>query len=81
VLDEDAGLLERAGVEEELDPLAGREAAVGMQLGDPLRAAPLKDGLAAAAELFDGGTSGQWLRSIVGRDLDFGDPVSYPNEG
>jgi hypothetical protein len=76
VLDEDAGFLERARVEEEFDPFAGGEAAVGVLLGDPLGAPSLEDGLAAAAELFDGGASGQWLRSIVGRGRDFADPVS-----
>jgi hypothetical protein len=63
VLHEDAGLLERAGIEEEIDPLAGREAALGVQLRDPLLAASLEDGLAAPAQLFDRGASGQAKRS------------------
>jgi hypothetical protein len=71
VLHEDARLLERAGVEEELDPLAGREPALGMELGDPLLAAAPQDGFASPAEFFDGGRSGQrrgscW-RKVAGR--------------
>jgi hypothetical protein len=59
VFDEDPRLLEGAGIEEELHPLAGRESAVRVELGDSLLAAALEDGFAAAAELFDGGASGQ----------------------
>jgi hypothetical protein len=59
VLDEDPRLLEGVRVEEEVDPLAGGEAAVGVELGDALLAAPFEDGLAAPAQLFDGGASAQ----------------------
>lgn len=59
MLDEDAGFLEGVGVEEELDPLARGQPAFGVELGDALLAAPLEDGLAAPAQLFDGGASAQ----------------------
>src|SRR6185503_9295650 len=58
MLDEDAGLLEGAGVEEELDPLAGSEAALGVQLRNALRATALQHGLLAAPQLFDRGGTG-----------------------
>jgi len=64
VLDEDPRLLEGAGVEEEVDPLARGEPSLGVELGDALLAAPLEDGLAAPAQLFDGGASAQ-VRSSV----------------
>lgn len=63
MLDEDAGLLERARVEEELDALARGEAPFGMQLSDALLAPSLENGLPPQAEFFDGGTSGQVVGS------------------
>jgi len=59
VLDEDPSLLKGVGVEEELDPLAGGQPPFGMKLGDTLLAASFENRLAAAAQLFDGGASGQ----------------------
>jgi len=53
VLHEDAGFLERARIEEELDALARGEAPLGVELRDPLLAAAGQDGLLAASQLFD----------------------------
>ena len=64
MLDENAGFLERTGIEEELDPLARREATLGVELGDALLATPLEDCLAAPAKLFDGGASTQCGGSV-----------------
>jgi len=49
VLHEDAGFLERAWIEEELDPFARGEPPLGVELGDPLLAAAGQDGLLAAS--------------------------------
>jgi hypothetical protein len=59
VLDEDAGFLEGAGIEEQFDALACGEAPLGMELRDPLFAAAVQDGLLAASQLFDRRGSGQ----------------------
>jgi len=64
VLNENARFLEGVGVQEEVDPLAGGEAAFGVELGDALLAAPFEDGLAAPAQLFDGGASAQVRGSV-----------------
>jgi len=58
MLDEDAGFLERVGVQQKLDPLAGGQPPLSVELGDALLAAPFEDGLAAPAQLFDGVTAG-----------------------
>jgi hypothetical protein len=76
VLDEDARFLEGAGVEQELDPLAGGETALSVELGDPLLAAALKNGLAPSAELFDGVLRGQGSALPVP-----GRPTIAPNTG
>jgi hypothetical protein len=47
VLDEDSGLLERARVEEQLDPLARGEAPLRVKLRDALLAAAREGGLLA----------------------------------
>jgi len=47
VLDEDAGFLERARVEEQLDPLARGEASLRVKLRDAPLAAALEGGLLA----------------------------------
>jgi hypothetical protein len=65
VLDEDAGFLERVGVEQEVDALARGQPAFGVELRDALLAAPFEDGLAAPAQLFDGLGTAQ-LRSRFG---------------
>jgi len=54
VLHEDAGLLEGSRIEEELDPLPGGQAALGVELVDPLLAPALQDFLAAPSQLFGG---------------------------
>jgi hypothetical protein len=53
VLDEDAGFLERPGVQEQVDALARREPALGVELLDPILAAAQQDFLLAPSQLFD----------------------------
>jgi hypothetical protein len=66
VLDEDAGLLEGAGIEEQLDALARGESSFGVELRDPLLAAAGQDGLLAASQLFDRRGSGQGVAPSLG---------------
>jgi hypothetical protein len=54
MLDEDAGFLKRPGIQEEVDALARRETALGMELLDPILAAAQQDFLLAPSQLFDG---------------------------
>jgi hypothetical protein len=67
VLHEDAGFLERAGIEEKLDPFARGEAPLGVELRDPLLAAAGQDSLLAASQLFDRRGSCQSVAPVGGR--------------
>jgi hypothetical protein len=67
MLDEDAGFLKRPGVQEEVDALARRETALGMELLDPLLAAAQQDFLLAPSQLFDGILGSQVSEPPAGR--------------
>jgi hypothetical protein len=67
MLDEDAGFLKRPGVQEEVDALARRETALGMELLDPILAAAQQDFLLAPSQLFDGILGSQVREPPAGR--------------